>query len=185
VFRTLAAGTYRVRATHQAFIALEKEITVRPGVSISVEFALSAAPPPPEPPPPPPAPRPPPPPAAPVAPSPPAGEARIIAIPEVAERSLGGREPVRIVPLGCSGLTNAQLLVVHEGRQSPARADIDETLYVVAGEAMLNIGGKEQVITSGWFGLVPRGTPHSVTRRGRNPAILLSIAGGQPCAPAR
>jgi mannose-6-phosphate isomerase-like protein (cupin superfamily) len=50
---------------------------------------------------------------------------------------------------------------------------------------MLNIGGKEQVITSGWFGLVPRGTPHSVTRRGRNPAILLSIAGGQPCAPAR
>ena len=46
-------------------------------------------------------------------------------------------------------------------------------LYVVAGEAMLSLGGHEQPISSGWFALVPRGMAHTLTKRGRNPAIVL------------
>jgi hypothetical protein len=29
--------------------------------------------------------------------------------------------------------------------------------------------------------MVPRGTAHTITRRGRNPAIILATTGGQPC----
>jgi quercetin dioxygenase-like cupin family protein len=58
-------------------------------------------------------------------------------------------------------------------------------LYVVAGEAALKVGQERaQRITSGWFSIIPRGTVHSLTRTGRNPVILLSMLGGQPCSSA-
>lgn len=183
VLRNLSAGTYRLRATHAEFFGLEKEVAIRPGTPGSVDFALSAAPATaapaavPSPAPPPIAP----PPAIPeVAP----GEPRILSVLDVAERSLGGRDPVRTVPIGCSGLSSAQLIVVREARQTPPRPDVDEMLYVVAGEAMLNLAGKDQAIASGWFSVVPRGMAHVVTRRGRNPVVLLSIVEGQPCSGA-
>ncbi len=184
LFRTMSGGTYRVRATHDGFVTFEKEIAVRAGVAATVEFALAAAPRPAEaaPPPPAPAPEPAAPPPAPVVKP---GQPRVVDVPDLAERSLGGRDPLRNVPIGCSGLSAAELLVVRESRQSPARDNIDEMLYVVAGEATLTLAGKEQQIASGWFSIVPRGMPHALTRRGRNPAILLSILGGEPCgAPA-
>src|ERR1700737_2552254 len=95
IFHMVTGGTYRVRATRDGFIALEKEVTVRPGAAISLQFALSAAPPPPPPSPPPPPP---------VAPTIAPGESRILSVTDLAERSLGGREPARAVPIGCSGL---------------------------------------------------------------------------------
>jgi len=58
----------------------------------------------------------------------------------------------------------------------------DRTLYLVAGEATLTLGGKEQALTPGWFSVVPRGTKVGVGRKGRNPAILLSILYGRPCS---
>ena len=33
---------------------------------------------------------------------------------------------------------------------------------------------------SSWFSLVPRGTPYTVTRKGRNPAVVLSMVSGEP-----
>jgi mannose-6-phosphate isomerase-like protein (cupin superfamily) len=179
--RTLANGTYRIRATHQAFITLEKEVAVRAGTAVpTVDLALSSAPPPPPPPPPPPAPAPPPP--VPAGPSAPAGESRVLSIADLAERSLGGKEPVKTVPVGCSGLDSTQLIVLRENLNVPARPDTDLMLYVVAGEAMLTMDGRDQSLTSGWFALVPRGTAHTLVRRGRNPAILLTTAAGQRCA---
>jgi len=54
-------------------------------------------------------------------------------------------------------------------------------LYLVAGEATMKLGDEEHALTPGWFTLAPRGLAHSVTRKGRNPAILLAITSGQPC----
>jgi mannose-6-phosphate isomerase-like protein (cupin superfamily) len=81
-------------------------------------------------------------------------------------------------------MSNARLLIVRDPVQVPAQDDVDEMLYVVAGEARLKLGEKEEQIQSGWFSVVPRGTPHVLTRRGRNPAVLLSITGGPPCKPS-
>lgn len=180
-FRSMPNGTYRVQASGESFITLEKELVVRSGQSAPVEFALTAAPPPP---PPPPTPPPPPPPPAPepVGPTAAPGEPRVIAIPDLAERSLSGREPSKFVPVGCSGLDNTQLLVLRETLNAPANAGADVMYYVVAGEAMLTLDGRDQAITSGWFVIVPRGSPHTIAKRGRNPAIILTITGGRPCA---
>jgi mannose-6-phosphate isomerase-like protein (cupin superfamily) len=106
-----------------------------------------------------------------------------LSVPDLAERSLGGREPVRTVPIGCSGLSQAQLFVVRETREVPARIDADEMLYIVAGEGTMQLSGKAQIVTPGWFSIVPRGMTYSVTRKGKNPTVLLSIIGGQACAP--
>ena len=43
--RTMTPGTYRVRAEGEGFVTLEKEVTLRAGTPLNVEFALNAAPP--------------------------------------------------------------------------------------------------------------------------------------------
>jgi len=181
LLRTVTNGTYRIRASGEKFITLEKEVVVRSGaVAAPVEMTLSAAPPPPAPPPPPePAPKPAPAPAAASDAKP--GESKILSIADLAERSLNGRDPIKRVPVACSGLDTTEMIVLRETLNVQANANADVMLYVVAGEATLSLGGKDQMITSGWYAMVPRGTAHVLTRRGRNPAIVLSTIGGQPC----
>jgi mannose-6-phosphate isomerase-like protein (cupin superfamily) len=181
-FRTMTSGTYRIRASNDTFITLEKEVAIRAGAtSAPIELALTPAPPAPEPPP---APAPPPAPPAASASEAKAGEPRVLSVADLAERSLGGRDAIRRVPVGCSGLDNTEMIVLRETLNAPANQDVDETIYVVAGEAMLSMDGRDQPLSSGWFVLVPRGMAHTIVRRGRNPAILLSTIGGQPCADA-
>src|SRR5205823_753767 len=103
-----AAGTYRIRAEGDIFVPLEKEVVVRGAPPAPIEFALSAKPAPPPPPPPPPAPAPEPPPRPQQAAAPP-GDPRLISITDLAERSLSGREPVKTIPIGCSGTAATQL----------------------------------------------------------------------------
>jgi hypothetical protein len=178
--RTMANGTYRVRAEGEGYVAFEKEVVLRGTAAPPVlDLALTEAPAP-EPPPAPPVTAPEPAPAAPAAV---AGRPRSLSIPDLAEQSLGGRDPVRTVAIGCSGLSRTQLIVVRESQTSGVRPDEDEMLYLVAGEATLKLGDKEQSVTPGWFSIVPRGTARSVTRKGRNPAIFLSTVSGQPCGP--
>jgi mannose-6-phosphate isomerase-like protein (cupin superfamily) len=177
-FRSVVAGSYRVHAEADGFVALEKEITVRAGAPLTTELALTRAPKPPEPPAPVVAPKTAPAPAVAAVP----GEPRVLSIPDLAERSLGGRDPVKTVPIGCSGLSATQLVLVRESLAPPVRPDADEMIYLVAGEASLKLGDREQALAPGWFSVVPRGTSHSVTRKGRNPAILLSILSGPPCS---
>jgi hypothetical protein len=109
------------------------------------------------------------------------GPPRILSIPDMAERSLSGRDPVKTIPIGCSGLSNAQLVLVRESLSGVMHPDEDVMMYLVAGEASLKLGDKQQELTPGWFSVVPRGMTHTVTRKGRNPAILLSVFSGQPC----
>jgi len=180
LLRTVGNGTYRIRASGEKFITLEKEVVVRAGAAAPpVEMTLSDAPPPAAPPP---APQPEPKPApALTASDAKAGESRVISIADLAERSLSGRDPIKRVPVACSGLDTTEMIVLRETLNVQPNPNADVMLYVVAGEAMLTLGGRDQAITSGWYAMVPRGAAHVLTRRGRNPAILLSTVGGQPC----
>jgi hexosaminidase len=76
------------------------------------------------------------------------------------------------------------LIVLREAIPAGTNKDADEMLYLVAGEATLTLGGKEQPITPGWFTIVPRGTSYALGRKGKNPAILLSTVYGRPCGVA-
>lgn len=162
--RNVKAGTYMLRVERATFITLEKEFTVRAGRPVTVAAALSPVPPPPPP----------------VARGP-VGNPKVLSIPDLAERQLIGRESVKESPISCSGAAEARLIQVREPVTVHSHREADEMLYVVAGEATLKIGEVEQRISPGWFSMVPRGTTHSLIRKGRNPVILLSMLSGQPC----
>jgi mannose-6-phosphate isomerase-like protein (cupin superfamily) len=201
VFRSMGTGAYKLRVERLAFITFEKEFTVRPKQGrASVAAALSPVLPV--------APRgarsvhdPTASPMAYRSPSPngsngssesqsvdrllgsvgDAGTPQIVSIPDMAEKHLIGHSSVKESPIGCSGLTGARLIQVTEPLSDHTHSDAEEMLYVVAGEAALTIGQKTETVKSGWFSIIPRGVPYALIRTGRNPVILLSVVGSQPC----
>lgn len=175
-FENLTAGTYRVRVERESFITLEKEITVFGGSRTPAQAVLSAGMAPAAP-----APAPPPPPPVAAAPVLKPGEPRILSLTDIAEQLLRETDPIAERPLGCSGATSSRLIRVRESIASHSHADADELIYIVAGDATLKLGDKEQNISPGWFSVVPRGMSHTITRRGRNPILILSSVSGPAC----
>jgi uncharacterized cupin superfamily protein len=179
VLRSMRAGTYRLRFEHENFITLERELVVRTQ-SQNVSVALSAAPRKPDLPPAP-APQ-----SEPVADPPPAKPLRNVApralsLPDYLERNLIGSEPQRLSLLACAEGGTANLLQVREPMTGQQHADVDEILYVVAGNGVISVGAQDTRVAPGHFVLVPRTTAHTLRRDGRNPLILLSVRAGASC----
>ena len=175
-FENVPAGTYRARITADGSITFEKEVIVRAGTKSNVEAMLTDAPPPPPAPTPTPTPTP-----APAASQLKPGESRIAVLPNLIEEMLKSKDPIVERELGCSGATTSRLILARENISLHRHADMDEVLYVVAGEATISITEKDQQIQPGSYALVPRGVSHALTRRGRTPLVLLSVQSGQPC----
>ena len=55
-------------------------------------------------------------------------------------------------------------------------------LYVVGGDGTLRLAGRDIPVAAGSFAVVPRGTTYGLSRRGRNPLIVLATLSGPPCA---
>jgi mannose-6-phosphate isomerase-like protein (cupin superfamily) len=180
-FRNMAAGVYKMTIGRTAFVTLQKEFRVTAGqASVAVQAALSPAPALP-----------------PVAASSPAisraskpavpiaaaagGVPRIVSVPDLAETQLLGRDSVPDSLIGCAGSTGAHLLRIDESPTQRTK-DVDEVLYVVAGEAILGVAGEAKTIGAGWLTVIPHGTAYSLRRKGHHPAILLSVVGGRECA---
>lgn len=179
-FTGLRAGTYRVHVEHEGFVALEREITLAAGGRTTpVDLALRPAPPPPKPVAPP----------APAAPSRaddrssrPVGEARAVDVVGYVEKNFIGRsEPQRITVVGCTGYATTRVMQVREPLEHRTHDDADETLYAVAGEATVEVNSEQLALNAGGMVVIPRGMTHSIARRGRNPAVLLSVLSGPPC----
>jgi mannose-6-phosphate isomerase-like protein (cupin superfamily) len=130
----------------------------------------------------PPPPAPPPEPAKP-APLPPPGKAVTVSVPDFVEQNLiSASQPQRVSAVACSGVIQTVLWQVREpweNRQHTA----DAMLYVVGGEGTLRMNDNDLPLSAGRFVSVPRGTSYSLTRRGRNPLIVLASLGGDPCSP--
>ena len=75
----------------------------------------------------------------------------------------------------------ARLLQLREAIARHTHEDFDEVLYVVAGDGAIRFGTEAITLTPGSLTTIPRGTPHAIERRGRNPVILLSTLAGSPC----
>ena len=108
------------------------------------------------------------------------GIPQIVSIPDLVEKDFSKQRSAKESPIGCSGLTGARLIQVTEP-MAALDAGAEEMLYVVAGEATLTIGEKTDTVKSGWFSIIPRGVAYTLVRKGRNPVILLSVLGSQPC----
>lgn len=170
----LAAGSYRLRFEHDEFITLEREATIRASAKpIEIAVALNRAPPPPEP-----APAPPPAPEPRVAPS---GPPVNISIPDFVDKSFVGRDPLKESILSCMPAATATLLQLRDPVAEHTHAEVDEVLYIVAGDGALRIGDRVVSVSPGSMSAIPRGTAHGIERRGRNPLIILSTLAGAPC----
>jgi mannose-6-phosphate isomerase-like protein (cupin superfamily) len=179
----LRDGPYRLRFEHEGSITLERDITVRNRQPAEIEVALSAAPPPPsppEPPPPPPAPEPPPPPPSSVATAP-TSPPVFIAIPAFLDKNYIGREPLKESVLGCLADSTTRVLQLHDNVAEHTHRDLDEIIYVVAGEGAIRVRDQSSAIAAGTLAIVPHGQAHAIERRGKNPLMLLSMLSGTPC----
>ena len=176
-------GTYRVRFSGDGVVTFEKEVVLRAGQIANLEIVLNAAAPPPEPPPPPPAPEPV---AAPQAPVGPAGQPRTLSIVEMIERDLiSGNQPRRDSVVACSGNARSTLVQLNQDQPERLYDTAEVTYYVVAGEGTAKMSGRDFTLVAGSFVSVPRGTAHSLARRGRRPLIMLATVSGTPCEEAR
>lgn len=173
-------GTYRLRFEHEDYVTLEREVSWRSGQPAPVDVALtpaSEAPPPPEPPP-----------AEPDRDSeaitlPPPSTPKTMRLPEYIEKNfIGPRDPQKEDLVGCSGLSQAVVWQVREPWTDREHPSADAMLYVIGGEGSVRIDGLDISLGAGSFAVVPRGTTYSLSRRGRNPLIILSFLGGAPCA---
>ncbi len=176
----LRAGTYRARFTREGFITFEKEIAWRAGTAApEVSITLNAAPAAPAPPPPAVTPKP-----EPATPKlPPPGTAKSMSLPDFIEKNfISTREPQKENLVGCSGVGQALLWQVRDPWSGRQHDGADGMFYVVAGEGAIRIGDRDHGVTNGSFAVVPRGSGYSITRKGRNPLIVLAVLAGAPCA---
>jgi mannose-6-phosphate isomerase-like protein (cupin superfamily) len=183
-FPQMQAGTYRLRFSGEGVIAFEREVVLRAGQIADVDVALNPAPEPPEPPAPPPPPAPEPPPAPAVGP---AGQPQAVSIIDLAERQAGepGNPPRRETLVSCSGNTRATLVQLNQDQPERIYDSAEVTYYVVAGQGAVRIDGRDTALAAGSFVSVPRGTGHSLIRRGNRPLIIITTLSGAPCEEAR
>ena len=180
----MQAGTYRLRFSGDEVVTFEKEVVLRAGQIADLDVALNIAEAAPEPPPPAaPAPQPATPASAPVGP---VGEPRTLSIVELIERELiGGNQPRRDSIVSCSGNARSTLVQLNQDQAERLYDAADVTYYVIAGEGTAKMNGRDSTLVAGSFVSVPRGTPHSLARRGRRPLIMLTTVSGTPCEEAR
>jgi mannose-6-phosphate isomerase-like protein (cupin superfamily) len=175
-FRSMRAGTYRLRFEREGFTTLEREVVMR-NQAADVSVALTAAPVKPAPVAPPPQQTPPPPPPR----TPKAVEPHNLSLPDYLDKNLIGSEPVKTSLLACAEGGTAVLLQVRDPLSDRQHAEADELLYVVAGSGILRIRNQDTKMEAGHFALVPRGMTHSLRRNGRTPIVLLSVLAGPAC----
>jgi mannose-6-phosphate isomerase-like protein (cupin superfamily) len=175
-FRSMRAGTYRLRFEHEKYLTLEREVMMRGAADVTV--ALNPAPPKPVAAPPPPQQ------ATPVAeqrklrPV----EPRTLSIPDFLDKNtIRSSEPQRASLIACTDGGTARTLQVREPLNNQQDDTADQLLYVVAGEGTVRLKDQSYKADAGWFALIPRGVSHSISRAGRNPLFLMMVAMGAPC----
>jgi Carboxypeptidase regulatory-like domain/Cupin domain len=174
----LRDGGYRFRFELEGFVTLERDVTIRNGQPSEVLAALRIIPRPlvePPPPPPPVVEAPPPPPPV------PSGPPVFVSIPQFLEKNFIGREPLKETVFGCLPGSTTRLLQLHEAIAEHTHSELDEILYVVAGEGTVRVRTESSNLAAGSLSVIPRGLPHAIEQRGRNPLIIISTVSGAPC----
>jgi mannose-6-phosphate isomerase-like protein (cupin superfamily) len=176
VFENIPSGKYVLTFQREGFQTLEREITARGGAPVDVKVALTRAPEPP----PPPKPRPPLTPVAPIV----VAEPVVIDVPTFIEKNFVGRSASKTSLLGCAAAGEATLIQLREPLPQHVHDTADEYFYVIAGEGSAHLGNQSpQALHAGVFVLVPRGVSHALMNSGRTPLVVISIKGGEKCAP--
>jgi Carboxypeptidase regulatory-like domain len=178
----LPAGTYRVRFAGAAVTEFEKEVIVRGGPNTEVDVTLRPAPPPvvvnvP-------APAPPPPPAPVAPPLGPAGRPQTLSVVSLIDTAfLQG--PRRELLVSCSGNTRVTLIQMSQDQPSRLYDNAEITYFVLGGEGIARIAGRDTPLKQDTLIAVPRGVGHAISHSGRRPLVLMAQLSGEPCEEAK
>ena len=178
-FPGLKAGTYRLRFSGDGVTAFEREVTLKAGEIAKLPITLTAAPPPKVVAAPPPTPAAPPPPAV-----GPVGEPQLGSLTRLADQQKNTKER-REMLLSCSGNTRNVLLVLVDEQPQRIYDGAESTFYVISGQGAAIVGKIQSTVTTGSMIAVPRGTPFTLARQGRQPLALLWTLSGEPCEVAK
>lgn len=179
-FANMSPGTYRLRFEREGFITFEKEVSLAAGKPLRASASLSAAPPPPQ------APKAEPPPQPAAQPVPPGNyQPNVANFESWIDSSFIGRAPSKRLVAGCMASATSAMVQTNESIAERTRGDADETIYVVAGEGSIRMGGRDHALSASSLVSIPRGTPHSITRRGSRPLMFVSTVSGLPCQPGQ
>jgi mannose-6-phosphate isomerase-like protein (cupin superfamily) len=178
-FPGLKAGTYRLRFSGDGVTAFEREVTLKAGEIAQLPITLTAAAPPKVVAAPPPAPTAPPPPVV-----GPVGEPQVGSVTRLADQQKNAKER-REMLISCSGNTRNVLLVLTEEQPQRIYDGAESTFYVISGQGAAIVGKLQSLITAGSIIAVPRGTPFTLARQGRQPLAMLWTLSGEPCEVAK
>ena len=181
-FSQLQAGTYRLTFSGNNVTSFEREVTLASGKTAMLDITLNPAPPPREvikei--------------AAPALPEPklavgPIGAAQWLSLYDLAEKEIESKAPRREVLVACSGnLRTSMVTLIREEQPTRMYQGAEVSYYVLGGEAAVNVSGKETNLPPGGYVAVPRGTPFSITAKGKKALSLLSVLSGEPCEQAK
>ena len=109
------------------------------------------------------------------------GQPQVLSLVDLAEKELERKQPRRETLVSCSGNTRTTLLQLNGDQPERLYEDAESLFYVIAGEGILRLDGKETRLLAGGFASVPRATSFTLGRRGRNPLILLTVLSGEAC----
>lgn len=169
VFENLPAGEYRLRFEKNGYIVLERDVTGRGAKPIDVKVTLAPEPLPP------------------IEPvgtlPPPVVDAKMVVLdmPAFIEKNYIGRAAGKTTPLGCATGGTSTLLQINDPLALHAHEDADEFLYVIAGQGMARLSGREEPLGPAVFMMIPRGVPHTLTAGPKKPLVVMSVRAGERC----
>ena len=173
VFESLPSGEYKFTFEKPGYTPVEQTVTGKGSAPIDVKVTLVPEPAPAEPlpPPPPPAPK----------PEPSDVKMAVLDMPAFIEKNYIGRAAGKTTPMGCATGGSATLLQINEPLAQHVHDDADEFIYVIAGQGMAQLSGREEALGPAVFLMVPRGMPHTVTAGPKKPLVVMSVRAGDKC----
>jgi mannose-6-phosphate isomerase-like protein (cupin superfamily) len=115
----------------------------------------------------------------------PTGQPLTVGVPSLLEKEFVGKQARRESLLACSGRERTTMIQLNESMPQRLYENADAIYYVLGGEGMIQINGKDTRVATNDFASVPRGTTHSFTRRGGRALVLLAVLSGEPCEQAK
>jgi mannose-6-phosphate isomerase-like protein (cupin superfamily) len=172
VFENLPSGQYTLKFDKPGYVSVEREVTGRGAKPIDVAVTMEREAPPPKP-----VEAPPPPPPAPA----PEAKMAVLDMPAFIEKNYIGRAAGKTTPMGCASGGSSTLIQANEPLAQHAHDDADEFIYVIAGQGMAKLSGREEPLGPAVFLMIPRGMPHTIATGPKKPLVMMSVLAGDRC----
>jgi uncharacterized RmlC-like cupin family protein len=116
-------------------------------------------------------------------PPPPPAEIKmaVLDMPAFIEKNYIGRAAGKTTPMGCAPGGSSTLIQMNEPLAQHTHDDADEFIYVIAGQGMAKLSGREESLGPAVFLMIPRGMPHTVTAGPKKPLVMMSVLAGDKC----